>query len=93
MQRDSGSSFARISTLVRGPALPKTLDSKLGRIVLGVFTPILAKESSNETCPWRIDIVASFERNVTMLHCENRLNGIFGRHWLMIRRVSQSEKA
>jgi len=29
-------------------------------------------------CPWRIDIVASFERNVTMLHWWKPLNGIFG---------------
>jgi hypothetical protein len=28
---------------------------------------------------WRIDIVASFERNVTMLHLWKPLNGIFAR--------------
>jgi hypothetical protein len=31
-------------------------------------------------CAWRIVIVASFERNVTMLHWRKPLNGIFGRH-------------
>jgi beta-ureidopropionase / N-carbamoyl-L-amino-acid hydrolase len=31
-------------------------------------------------CPWRIYIVASFERNVTMLHWWKPQNGIFGRH-------------
>ena len=31
-------------------------------------------------CAWRIVIVASFERNITMLHWRKPLNGIFGRH-------------
>src|SRR5260370_5100292 len=41
------------------------------------------KAQSPQSCPWRIDIVSSFERNVTMLHWWQPLNGIFGRPTLL----------
>ena len=43
--------------------------------------------SIEDSCPWRIDIVASFERNVTMLHWCKPLNGIFGRQCVQERQT------
>jgi len=38
--------FTTLSTLVPAPDLPKSLNSKLGNIVPGVLTPVLAKQDS-----------------------------------------------